>query len=87
LKNYYDCFNNNQYNVQNLYKVSMPKSTQSYKRHITDNINAKKDNKRVVVDLKFKNEDERYGYKWIIFIDHLEKHFIIVRWDGTKLTN
>jgi hypothetical protein len=63
------------------------KTTQTaYQKLILSGIESKENNKKRVLGLKFKDENQKRKKCWGIFIDIILKNRIIIyRWDGTKL--
>ena len=62
-------------------QISLPKSDNSYKKHITDVVNASIVNTPYIVDLKAKYKDKN---NWQVFIDNREKRLCFVIWSINK---
>jgi hypothetical protein len=63
-------------------QISQPKQDTSYKKHITDVVNANINKTSYSVDLKGKNKDKN---NWQLFIDNREKRLCFVIWSTEEL--
>jgi hypothetical protein len=91
-----DWIDKNNYSEELLLLITSPKNeltekakpTQqtSYQKLILSGIESIKNNKKRVLGLKFKDENQKHKKCWGIFIDIVLKNRVIIyRWDGTKL--
>ena len=67
-------------------EISEPKKdAPSYKRHITDIVAKAENNTKAIIDFNKKSRSTNYNKKLIwIFVDGVNKKFVVTRWDGSK---
>jgi hypothetical protein len=98
LKPKYPWINESEYNSETLLQISEVKTNEltdkatkktkqsSYEKHILSGINKSERGERGIIDMKFKNDQDKKKC-WNIFIDgfNSQNHLLVIyRWDGTQ---